>query len=272
MKTLTLAAALTLVLHTLACGGRASDAAAKPTPTVADTDANANQGLDSESRERLRNLLFADESPEELISHTDTSGPGGDSDPWRSFASASARMKEGKAEEAKRDLRRVLSMPDPETRFLLSAWTALRALGERPRPVEADRVQGVVFELHNEAGIGTVAAYRDGRARYYGGQGAAAFWEAPHADKEIDALIDEFLKAAEPFVKKSPAAERHNAVPVKLDHIRVTVLTFGGVHVTDVHGPSMQDGHYAEPIIYASVGLLEAIMKKGEEQGKQPNS
>ncbi len=266
MKHFTLAAAV-LILHLLSCNG--FQRAATPPPTNVNVD--TTQSLTPESSAYLKNLLFADEPLEKLLAGTTPNDSGSKEDPWLGFAQAVSHKKEGKAEEAKKDLRRVLSMRDPETRSLLSAWTALRALGERPRPEEADVVQGVVFELHNEAGIGTVAAYRDGRARFFGGKGAATFWEAPHSDKEIDAIIDKFLKEAEPFVKKAPAVDKHNSVDVARDYIRVTVLTFGGMHITDVYGPSIEDErHFAGPILLASVELLNALTSKGAEQEKKP--
>ena len=263
MKHFTLAAAAAVILHTLSCSGLQH--AAGPADNM-NTDAT-RQGLTPDASALLKSLLFSDESLEELLAHTDRSSAGSEADPWLGFSQAVSHKKGGKAEEAKKDLRRVLSMPDPETRSLLSAWTALRALGERPRPEEADVVQGVVFELHNEAGIGTVAAYRDGRARFFGGKGAASFWEAPHSDKGVDALIEKFLKQAEPFVKRAPAVERHNSVDVPLDHIRVTVLTFGGLHITDVYGPAIEDErHFAGPILMTSVELLNALTDKGLEK------
>jgi len=264
MKHFTLAAAVVLILHTLSCSGLQHAAV-----SANNMNTDATQSLTPDASALLKSLLFSDESLEELLAHTDKSSTGLEADPWLGFSQAVSHKKDGKTEEAKKDLRRVLSMPDPETRVLLSAWTALRALGERPRPEDADVVQGVVFELHNEAGIGTVAAYRDGRARFFGGKGAASFWEAPHSDKEMDALIEKFLKQAEPFVKKAPAVEKHNSVAVPLDHIRVTVLTFGGLHITDVYGPAIEDErHFAGPILMTSVELLNILTDKGVEKDK----
>jgi hypothetical protein len=132
-----------------------------------------------------------------------------------------------------------------------------------------DEVQGVVCELHNEAGIGTLAAYADGRARWFGGQGAGSFWEAPGVDKEVDALIAELLKTVAPLVKRAPATETHMPTEVEMEHFRVTVLTFGGLHVLDVYGPDI-DGKaaYLAPTLMASVNLLDALGKRSPEQNK----
>src|SRR5919205_603236 len=161
-------------------------------------------------------------------------------------------------------------MPDAETRTLLWAWTALRALGERPPAGEADRVRGVVCELLNEEGVGgTLAAYADGRARWLGSHGAVSFWEAP-GDKEIDALIDRLLKTAEPLVKRAPAAERRMAGEIERAHFRVTVMTFGGLHVVDVYGPDIDgEARYLAPTLLAFGELVDAIQKKMEDAGRK---
>jgi len=106
-------------------------------------------------------------------------------------------VREGKPQEAKADLRQLLN--SPETRVRLWAWRALRDLGDKPDPNAADKVQGVVCELSNEAGVGTIAAYEDGRARWLGGQGGATIWEAPGSDPEIDKAVRDLLQAAAPW-------------------------------------------------------------------------
>jgi len=265
MKKLTLTAALTLVIYTLACGGTQRPGEAPvPSPTTQSVIISED-GLSPESTAALKNLLFADEPIEKFLGHTKLDGTDANEEPWRSFALHVAHSKEGKVEEAKKDLRRVLALPDAETRFLLLAWTALRALGERPPRDVADKVQGVVCELHNEAGVGTLAAYADGRARWLGGKGAGSFWEAP-GDKEVDDLIADLLKTVEPLVKTAPAVERRAPTGVEMEHFRVSVLTLGGIHVVDVYGPDI-DGKERRlaPTLMASVKLLDAITERGKK-------
>lgn len=268
MKTLTLTAALTLVLHSLACGGINQQQGASPAPSpTPETVILSESGLSPESTAFLKNLLFADEPIEKFLGHSKLDSTGANEEPWRSFALHVAHSKEGKVEEAKKDLRRVLALPDAETRVLLLAWTALRALGERPPRDAADKVQGVVCELHNEAGVGTLAAYADGRARWLGGKGAGSIWEAPDSVKEVDSAIAELLKAAEPLVKRAPAVERRDPAEVKMEHFRVTILTLGGIHVIDVYGPDIDGAaRYLGPTLMASVGLIDALDKNQPKQ------
>jgi hypothetical protein len=272
---LTLTAALTLVVNALACGASQRAAAPSPSPSPTPGLVTGRLGDDESSnpqvRDALKNLLFADEP---LEKHLEGVGRGGgvraDEEPWRSFALALSHSKQGRAGEAKKVLRGVLSMPvAEETRVSLWAWTALRALGERPPPGVADEVQGVICELHNEAGVGTLAAYADGRARWLPGSGAGFVWDAPGADKELDALSADLLKAAEPLVKRAPAAEKRKPTEVEMEHCRVTVLTFGGLHVIDAYGPDL-DGKagYLVPQFEAAGRLIEALTKKQPQKGQ----
>ncbi|HKG14145.1 MAG TPA: hypothetical protein VKB12_12415 [Pyrinomonadaceae bacterium] len=269
MKTLTLTAALTLVLHSIACGGvQRTGAPPAPSPTP-ETVILSESGLTPESAAVLKNQLFADEPIEKLLGHTELGSAGANEEPWRSFALHVTHSKEGKVEEAKKDLRRVLALPAAEeTRVRLQAWAGLRALGERPPRAVADEVLGVVCELHNEAGVGTLAAYEDGRARWYGGRRSGILWEAP-GDKEVDSSIAELLKSVGPLVKRAPAVETREPTDIKMEHFRVSILTPGGIHVIDVYGPDIDgEARYLAPTLMASVSLLDTLNEKQSQKGQ----
>lgn len=261
MKTLTLTAVLTLALHSLACGGvrqqQGATTAPSPTPETLIFD---NSDLSPEGRATLKNLLFADETIEKYLGHLSADNPGKDEEPNRSFNLYVAHSNEGKVEEAKQDLRRVLALPvAKETRVSLLTWTSLRALGERPTREEADEVQGVTCEVHYDTSGGTLAAYADGTARWIGDRGAIIIWE-PSDDKVVNSLIAELLKAARPLVKRVPAVERHEPSEVKLEHFRVSVLTLGGIHTVDVYNSDMKgEAHHVAPVFMAYVLLLKAL-------------
>jgi hypothetical protein len=267
MKAKTLAAGLTLALTTLLSCAAAQKPSAPPAPTPEKVLIDDNPAS-PEAAAALKNFLFADLPLEELLARSDTGGGAREEgEPWRSFAQAVSHSKAGKTVEAKKDLRRVLALPDGETRTLLWAWAALRGMGERPNGADADKVRGVVCELHNEAGVGTIAAYADGRARWLGGGGAVTFWEAPGLDREVDSLIADLLSAAQPLVRRAPASERRAPGEVALEHFRVSILTFGGIHVLDVYGPDI-DGKagYLAPTLTASGKLVNALT---ERQGRE---
>ena len=268
MKTLTLTAALTLAIHSLACGGvrqqPGAPTAPSPTPETLIFD---NSDLSPEGRATLKNLLFADETIEKYLGHLSANDPGTDEEPSRSFNLYVAHSNEGKVEEAKKDLRRVLALPAAkETRVRLLTWASLRALGERPTREEADEVQGVACEVQYETGGGTLAAYADGTARWIGDRGAIIIWE-PSDDKVVNSSIAELLKAARTLVKRVPAVERHEPSEMKLEHFRVSVLTLGGIHVVDVYNSDMKgEARYVAPVFTAYVLLLKAIDNRSQKE------
>lgn len=215
--------------------------------------------------EDFKVLFFADQSLEEIAKPVDSTRPAAKDVPWALFASALAKSRQGKGGEAKKDLYQVLAAPDGESRIRLWAWKALRELGERPHADVADEVQGVVCELHNEAGVGTIAAYADGRVRWLGGQGKLTVWEVPGSDAELSALISKLLESAKPLVKSTPASDTHKVAEVKLNYFRVSILTYGGIHIADVFGPEIHEKHPIGPVFIGSVNLLDALSKKSDD-------
>src|SRR5262245_38916152 len=90
---------------------------------------------------------------------------------WHRLALAAAQARRGNAAAAPRTLR-TLAETTRESRIRLWAWTALRGLGAAPAPEVATTVEGVVAEVDGGHGVETLAAYRDGTARYLLANGA----------------------------------------------------------------------------------------------------
>lgn len=238
---------------------------------VAQASPIAGQSANPSSFKEFKDLFFADQSLEELVGKDKVDKPAQDGDPWRLYALALANSRQGKVEEAKRNLRQVLALPQPETRWRLWAWKALRELGEKLPANIANEVHGVVFELHNEAGVGTIAAYSDGRARWLGSLGKIIVWEAPGTDSEVDKLIRDFLKSAEPLVKGTPIVEKHKSIEPPLNYVRVSILTYGGIHIAEAHGPEIDEQPFMSTVLIASVQLLDALGKKSDEENRKSN-
>jgi hypothetical protein len=264
IKFSTWAAVAVLAVNSLACRGQTKPGQPKPTPKPA-VESQVFPAAGPEEVARIKNLLFADIPLEEFVGNPKAENPDLVEEPMRIFAQAVEDRRQGKPAEAKRKLRQVLSLPKLETRVLLLTWHTLRELGERPPPDVAGKVQGVVMELHNEAGVGTLAAYADGGVRWIGGQGKVSVVELGDADAEFDSLVRDFRKSAEPVVKLSPAAERRRAGEPPFEHFRVSVLTYGGIHVVELYGPGIEDGHFAGPILMAGGSLAEAVHKLEEK-------
>ena len=200
-------------------------------------------------------LFFADQTLEQIAQTLQ----GAKTEPWSLFIVALENLRQGDEEAAKSALHRILSIEPLEARVLLLAWKSLRALGESPSPEITNVVQGVVCELHNETGVGTIAAYSDRSARWLGAKGRITIWDARDTDAHIDALITGLMKSAAPIAIETPGQETHQATEPPLNYFRVTVLTFGGVHVTEVFGPEIDGAHPLLPLLVGSVDLVEAL-------------
>ena len=210
-------------------------------------------------------LFFADQTLQQISEIAKPTAPAGPNDPWPLFASALAASRQGNTDQAKTNLKKILDIPDGESRVQLWAWKALRDLGEKPPADIADQIQGVVCELHNETGVGTIAAYVDGRARWHGGQDKVIVWDAAGTDATIDRHIYDLLKAAEPLVNGAPLSNEHKTPEPAAEHFRVSILTFGGIRTVEVFGPEIVEDHPVAPVLLNSVKLLDALTKKGQK-------
>src|ERR1044072_2394548 len=246
-----------LAIIVLACLAVNSKSGTNNTPA----SPNANSSATSD----FKALFFADQSLQQVTDMAKPAAPAGPSDPWSLFASALAASRQNNTDQAKNDLKKILDIPDGESRVQLWAWRALRDLGEKPPADIGDQIQGVVCELHNEAGVGTIAAYVDGGARWHGGQDTIIVWDATGTDAAIDRNIYDLLQAAEPLVTEAPLSNEHKTPEPAADHFRVSILTFGGIRTVEVFGPDIVENHPVAPVLENSVKLLDALSKKGQK-------
>ncbi len=207
--------------------------------------------------EDFKDLFFADQSLAEMAKTLQ----GSRTEPWSLFTAAFASSQQDDLAAAKELLYRILAIPNAESRVRLLAWRSLRSFGERPTE-DASEVQGVICELHNQAGIGTIAAYADGTARWLGAGGRITIWDASYSDAHIDALIRGLMNSARQIVDSSPLQETHQSPETPIDYFRVSVLTFGGVHVKEVFGPDITIDDPMTPLLTGSVDMLEALSAK----------
>lgn len=234
------------------------------TTNNAQTSLSPNAGPSAYSDFKV--LFFADQSLEEISRIAKPPAPAGPNDPWALFASSLAASRQGNVDQAKSDLKQILAFPNAESRVQLWAWRALRELGERPPADIADQVQGIVCELHNDAGVGTIAAYADGRALWLGGQDKIMVWEAVGTDAAIDRLIKDLLKAAASLVRGTPLSDTHKTEEPALEHFRVSLLTFGGIRTVEVFGPEIVEDNPVAPVLVNSEKLLDALAQKSEKK------
>lgn len=205
-------------------------------------------------------ILFVDQSFEDALLSENA--------PHNLYSQAYKEYKAGKPQQAKKSLKQLLLDPEAEVRARLWAWRALRQLGEKPPADIANEVQGVVLEVPVDNSVDALAAYSDGRVRYVNGKGGGAIiWETPDHPR-IDPLVKQVMKDAQPVVAKTPAFDAHK--PEKNDVIRVSILTYGGIHIVEAREGDISEGHIMGPVYEAGTRLFMALLEENEKAGKKP--
>lgn len=214
--------------------------------------------VSKENLDNYKQILFVDQTLEELVAIRDKDAPADGFDKAYEF------VRGGKPEEARRSLRKILADPSQEIRSKLWAWKALRDLGERPPAGVSREVHGVVLEVPVDGWTDTLAAYSDGRVRYINGQGEgkALIWEMADAEP-IAPLARELLGASAPLVKTTPAVERH--LPPKDGVFRVSVLTHGGIHVAEVGAAEVERTPVLAEVYLAGTRLFLTLLAEDEK-------
>ena len=171
----------------------------------------------------IRQRLFASQSMSELLHGLELREASG---PFQSIAVAARLAAEGKKEEAKSSLHRILSVANLETRIQLWVWSALRELGDKPDGTAAWEVLGAVIEVQMKDAYDTLAAYQDGSARYLNFSGSSIFWDK--TDERIKGMCQTLLKST---AQAGARAKPRMNLSLPKSGIQVTLLTRSGIYV-----------------------------------------
>lgn len=188
------------------------------------------QKLGSEA-DPIRQGLFACQPMSEFARRLKLDGKPG---PFQTFVEAVGLANSGKTEEAKSRFRSILVIPNMETRTTLWVWSALRELGEHPDAGSAKEVLGAVVEVPMRGAYDTLAAYRDGSARYLNFSGAAIFWDA--RDETLAILSRAFIAAS---VSVGSQAKPRIDVSLPRQGTQLTLLTRSGPYVVTEVPPNV---------------------------------
>lgn len=250
-----LVALLTLGIVLLSCrfsrtsGESTVQQVAKPSPTPTAT-----------KLDEYKAILFVDQSFDDTVF--------GEHPPNDLYAQAYKEYKAGKPEDAKKILKQLLADPAAEVRIRLWTWRALRQLGEKPPANIANEVQGVVIEVPVNNTVDTLAAYSDGRVRYVNGSGAGIIvWETPDHER-IGPLVKQVIKDAQPVVGKTPTFDSHK--PENKGVIRVSILTYGGIHIVEAKDGDISEGHIMGPVYESGTRLFVALMEENDKARAKP--
>jgi hypothetical protein len=221
-----------------------------PSLGVADPDAAVTMIPSRHQDPRdLRDSLFGDVP---LASWVSDAAPS--AEPWASLAHARDALAAGHKSDAISRLQIVTVLPRLESRHHLEAWYVLRQLGVSPPPELAKRVYGVVVEVRLHTGTDVLAAYADHSARYVNYSGAAVIWDAPdhRFDADIQSMLDVGTRIAE--VAGTWDQPRRGAPPS--DHLRINVLTPGGLHFREAPRDVLSRDPTAGPLVAAATKLM----------------
>ena len=174
----------------------------------------------------------------------------GESGPFQRLADADRLVDAGMEKEAISVLNGILSLPKVETRVQLWVWSALRQLGVQPELRNALEILGVVVEVPMHGGYDTLAAYRDGSARYLNFSGKAVFWDRP--DEMMSALGGVLFQSA---ASAGSRAKPRPSVALPVSGIQLTLLTRSGIYL--VANPPTR-------IVQAAAALMNELIQRAK--------
>jgi len=219
----------------------------------------SNRPNDIVQQPAIRDILFGDLPFSRWPNGSATSVDG---EPWLSFISARNQLDSANQESAKQTLRRILEMPDLESRHYLQAWHFLRELGESPTDRDAKRLYGVVVEVALDEGLDIVAAYADHTARYLNYSGAAIVWERPN--ESLDQAIDSLLAAGRMVAAQiGPGEGPRPAAPPK-GQVRISMLVPSGLHFGQGPFDALSGDPLGGPVIAAAMQLMQSLITRTE--------
>lgn len=211
---------------------------------------------------QIRDTLFGDMP----LSQWPISRTAIDSEPWTSFRRAKQSIDSGDSQAAVEVLRRVLDMPDLESRQYLQAWHFLRGLGVSPPNGKEKELLGVVVEVGMEKGFDLVAAYTDHTTRYYNFSGAGVIWERPN--DSLDVTIDDLLRAGTVTIRAiGPWKDDRPPAPSK-GHVRINLLSPSGLHFGQGPYEALSKDSLGGPVIASALQLMQALIQKHSSLSK----
>ncbi len=208
----------------------------------------------------FRLLLFADQSLDQLVASHALWPQLGQGDSWELVRQAYQFERQGRTDNVRTLLDRVLKMDQVETRAALWSWAALRGAGVIPHNGNHHRVRGVVLEMPMHAGVDTVAVYEDGSGCYinYTGQ-SPVLWDT--AEGPILEYIGQILSIVQPLTGQMDPVYTH-PVPGKTS-VQVTALTYGGSLRATISLADFIEGTSPFSPLYAAGGeLVSAVVER----------
>jgi hypothetical protein len=165
----------------------------------------------------IYNLLFCDDL--QLYSSEFRGEPTG---PWKELFSQTPDVS---------SLAAIAANEEIESRIRLLAFNALRT---HSKASSQKQILGTVVEVGLPSGLETIAAYKDGKARYINYSGKLIIWEAPNSS--MNDRIQRLLNASQKIVDKIGPWDKQRLAPPSTGFSRMTFLVTDGLYFGQ--GPS----------------------------------
>lgn len=155
------------------------------------------------------------------------------------------------------ELEKIITDTKVGSRAKTLAANALKAAGQ---PLIKKQLYGIVIEVGLENGLDTLAAYRDGSARYINHAENMVVWETP--DAESNALINLlFVQGAEIVAKIGPWKEARCPHP-PTGNVRISFLVSDGLYFGEGPIHVLFKDKMAGPALATATELLQFLANK----------
>lgn len=144
-----------------------------------------------------------------------------------------------------------------ESRVRLLAYSKLKQMGNANRMKE---LLGVIVEVRLDDGLDTLAAYKDGTARYLNQYEKMVVWDAP--SPESGTIINGLFSAAENVVRKIGPWDGERRSAPEPGMCRLTFLVSGDLYFGEGPFSLFKNDPMAGPVIAEATKLLVFLTEK----------
>lgn len=222
-----------------------------------------NFGRKKAGTTEIRDTLFGDLPASRWPGETTAA----ENEPWLSFVGARDHLRSGRREEALAAYRRILAIPELESRHYAQSWHFLRENGILPDSSIARQLFGVVVEVAIRGGLDIVAAYADYTARYFNRSGAAVVWDA--TDDSLHGEIKNLLHAGKVVVDETGPWEEPRPPAPPRGQVRISMLTPGGLHFGQSSFDALAADRIGGAVLSAATELMKGMVAKTEKGRKK---
>jgi hypothetical protein len=219
----------------------------------------------------IGHLIYGNLSVDELRPR----GSGDLGEPWSSFERARQLLQSGQQDGAARIWQSIADNDGLESRHTLQAWHFLRQAGHKVPTGREKEVLGVIIEFPVGKLHDTLAAYRDGRARYFNHSGKAVIWEDGSNDKvqndKVQKAITDSIASGQVIARTTGFWDKPVLPDLPVGHGRLTALTLGGLCFGQGPMKQLEVQAIADQFIAPAIVLLQLLITLASTVPKDPS-